>query len=129
MLGTRPTRSGPVRSAATPRPTARATPAARPGPLHPTRHATAARAGPSAGPGRASRRHRVSIPRIEPRAAEARGYGGVEDPPKMFAMLAACAALTLVVMSLAVPRELEARRRRGSAPPKRSGPGLLDRRG
>jgi hypothetical protein len=32
-----PTRSGPVRSAATPGPTARATPAARPGPLHPTR--------------------------------------------------------------------------------------------
>ena len=29
----------------------------------------------------------------------------------MFAMLAACAALSLVVMSLAVPRELEARRR------------------
>jgi hypothetical protein len=34
-----------------------------------------------------------------------------EDPPKMFAMLAACAALSLVVMALAVPRELEARRR------------------
>jgi predicted MFS family arabinose efflux permease len=29
----------------------------------------------------------------------------------MFAMLAACAALSLVVMFLAVPRELEARRR------------------
>ena len=29
----------------------------------------------------------------------------------MFAMLAVCAALSLVVMSLAVPRELEARRR------------------
>jgi muconolactone delta-isomerase len=28
----------------------------------------------------------------------------------MFAMLVTCAALTLVVMSLAVPRELEARR-------------------
>ncbi|MBV8128814.1 MAG: hypothetical protein JO114_14295 [Planctomycetaceae bacterium] len=44
----KPTRSGPVRAAATPRPTARATPAARPGPLHPTRQATAARASPSA---------------------------------------------------------------------------------
>ncbi|MBV8556620.1 MAG: hypothetical protein JO116_13745, partial [Planctomycetaceae bacterium] len=32
-----PTRSGPARSATTPHPTARATPAARPGPLHPTR--------------------------------------------------------------------------------------------
>ena len=31
-----PTRSGPVRAAATPHPTAKATPAARPGPLHPT---------------------------------------------------------------------------------------------
>jgi hypothetical protein len=29
----------------------------------------------------------------------------------MFAMLAACAALTLIVMALAVPREAEARRR------------------
>jgi hypothetical protein len=39
-----PTRSGPVRSAATPHATAQATPAARPGPLHPTRQATAATA-------------------------------------------------------------------------------------
>ena len=29
----------------------------------------------------------------------------------MFAMLATCAAPTIIVMSLAVPRELEARRR------------------
>ena len=29
----------------------------------------------------------------------------------MFAMLAACTALTLIAMSLAVPREVEARRR------------------
>ncbi|MBV8267550.1 MAG: hypothetical protein JO252_14590 [Planctomycetaceae bacterium] len=34
-----------------------------------------------------------------------------EDPPKIFARRAAGAALSLVVMSLAVPRELEARRR------------------
>ena len=50
-----------------------------------------------------------------PLAAEAGGYGGVypldaEDPPKMLAMLVTCAALTLVVMSLAVPREPESRR-------------------
>jgi hypothetical protein len=38
-----PTRSGPVRPAATPRPTVRATPAARPAPLHPTQQATAAK--------------------------------------------------------------------------------------
>jgi hypothetical protein len=38
-----PTRSGPVRAAATPHTTAKATPAARPAPLHPTRHATAAK--------------------------------------------------------------------------------------
>ena len=38
-----PTRSGPARAAATPHLTARTTtPAARPGPLHPTRHATVA---------------------------------------------------------------------------------------
>jgi hypothetical protein len=54
----------------------------------------------------------VSIRGIEPRAAEDRGYAGVEDSPmKMFAMLAAGAALSLVVMSLAVPREVDARRR------------------
>ncbi|MBV8077979.1 MAG: hypothetical protein JO284_16350, partial [Planctomycetaceae bacterium] len=39
-----PTRSGPARAATTPGPTPRAIPAARPGPLHPTRHATAAKA-------------------------------------------------------------------------------------
>jgi hypothetical protein len=38
------TRSGPARSAATPRPTARAAIADRVGPLHPTRPATAAKA-------------------------------------------------------------------------------------
>ena len=107
-----PTRSGPVRSATTPHPTARATPAARPGPLHPTRRTTAARESPSAGPGHASRQHTVSIRGIEPRAAEARGYADVEDSPMpLYAMLATCAALTLVVMSLAVPREVDARRR------------------
>jgi hypothetical protein len=54
----------------------------------------------------------VSIRGIEPRAAEARGYAGVEDSPMpLYAMLATCAALTLVVMSLAVPREVDARRR------------------
>ena len=45
-----PTRSGPARAAATPGPTAGATPAARPGPLHPTRRATAAARDPSATP-------------------------------------------------------------------------------
>jgi hypothetical protein len=82
---------------------------------HPTRHATAARAGPSAGLGVRRGHIACRFPASSPREAEARGYGGVhpldaEDPPKMFAMLAACAALTLVVMSLAVPREVEARR-------------------
>ncbi|MBV8267551.1 MAG: hypothetical protein JO252_14595 [Planctomycetaceae bacterium] len=48
--GISPTRSGPARAATTPYLTARATPAARPGPLHPTRRATAAGASPSAGP-------------------------------------------------------------------------------
>ena len=69
-----PTRSGPVRSAATPHPTARATPAARPGPLHPTRHATAASASPSAGPERASRPRRVSIRGIAPPRGRGPGY-------------------------------------------------------
>ncbi|MBV8233016.1 MAG: hypothetical protein JO329_23810 [Planctomycetaceae bacterium] len=45
-----PTRSGPARAAATPGPPTGAVTAARPGPLHPTRRATAAGANPSAGP-------------------------------------------------------------------------------
>jgi hypothetical protein len=35
----------------------------------------------------------------------------VEDPPTMLAMLAACAVLSTVAMTLIAPRELEARRR------------------
>jgi hypothetical protein len=46
----------------------------------------------------------------------------------MFAMLAACAALSLVVMSLAVPRELEARRRARSRAAQEQGAELRDRR-
>ncbi|MBV8318053.1 MAG: hypothetical protein JOZ53_24175 [Planctomycetaceae bacterium] len=43
------------------------------------------------------------FPAARPRAAEARGYGGVEDPPRPLDAALACAALT-VVTSLAVPR-------------------------
>jgi hypothetical protein len=70
---------------------------------------------PSAGLG--VRRGHIArrFPTSRPREAEARGDAGVhpldaEDPPKIFAMLAAGAAPTLIAMSLAVPREAEARR-------------------
>jgi hypothetical protein len=46
----------------------------------------------------------------------------------MFAMLVTCAALTLVVMSLAVPRELEARRRTRLRAAQEQGAELRDRR-
>ena len=128
-----PTRSGPVRSAATPRPTATATPAARPGPLHPTRHATAARADTSAGLGGRRGHSAWRFPAARPRAAEARGYAGVhpldaEDPPKMCAMRAAGAALSLIVMARAVPRELEARRRARLRTAQEQWAELMDRR-
>jgi hypothetical protein len=113
---------------------AKATPAARPGPLHPTRHATTAGVDPSAGLGGRRGPSAWRFPASSPRAAEARGYAGVhplnaEDPPKMFAMLAACAALSLIAMSLAVPRELEARRRARSRAAQEKGARELDRRG
>ena len=122
---------GPARSGRRPRPTRRRGPPPPPAPGRSTPPATrppperALRPAPGVHCGDIACR----FPASSPRAAEARGYGGVhpldaENPPKMFAMLAACAALTLVIMSLAVPREVEARRRRGAAPPKRSGPGV-----
>ena len=82
----------------------------------------------SAGPG--GRRGPIAcrFPASRPRAAEAGGYAGVypldaEDPPTMCAMLAAGAALTLSSCpwpSLASSRPVAGR---GSAPPRRSGPG------
>ena len=110
----RPTRSGPARSAATPHLTARATPAARPGPLHPTRAQIRDGLGRPracvAATSRVDSRHRAPAP---PRP---RAYGSVypldaEDPPKMVAMLAACAALSTVAMTWLAPRALETRRR------------------
>ena len=73
------------------------------------------------------------FPASSPREAEARGYAGVypldaEDLPKMFAMLAAGATLSLVVMALAVPRELEARRRARRRAAQEQGAELRDRR-
>ena len=99
-----PTRSGPGRAAGVTRPSGGASAAARPGPLHPTRHATTA--GPadtSPCPRCALRPHRASIPRIGPPRGRGPGYGGVEDPPMPLYATLACAALTVITF-LAVPR-------------------------
>ena len=69
------------------------------------------------------------FPASRPPRGRGRGYAGVhpldaEDPPKMFAMLAACTALTLIAMSLAVPREVEARGRTAPRGSGEVGPGV-----
>ena len=61
----RPTRSGPVRPAATPHPTARATTAARPRPLHPAPLSLVARVGGDAAEVLAEVRRRLDVtPRL-----------------------------------------------------------------
>jgi hypothetical protein len=121
----RPTRSGPARAAATPHPTARATPAARPAPLHPTRaHLRDGLGRPRvciAATSRVDSPHRVPAP---PRPGTT---VAVEDLP--MPLYATLAALTLVVTFLAVPRPAEARRRARLFRAQQEWAEQLDRRG